>query len=107
MVVNDRGAERPDDSPRADGGEASQNRPGRPATTQPRQEPRRLSPALIATLVAIPIMVLTFFIVVAALKAPLPGPNEALQFGAMANLPGVALIGQGALADADAAPAHS
>ena len=72
MVVNDRGAERPDDSPRTDGGEASQDRPGQPATTQPRHEPRRLSPALIATLVAIPIMVLTFFIVVAALKPDSP-----------------------------------
>jgi hypothetical protein len=30
---------------------------------------------------------------VAALKAPLPGPSEALQFGAMANLPGVAMVG--------------
>ncbi|KAJ8135585.1 hypothetical protein OY671_011202, partial [Metschnikowia pulcherrima] len=46
---------------------------------------------------------------VAALKAPSPGPHEASQFGAMANSPGVALIGQGAAADADAVavPAHS
>jgi len=34
-------------------------------------------------------------LMVAALKAPLPGPTEATLFGAMANLPGVALIGQG------------
>lgn len=33
-------------------------------------------------------------LMVAALKAPLPGPQEALEFGAMANLPGVAQIGQ-------------
>ena len=33
-------------------------------------------------------------LMVAALKAPLPGPLEASQFGAMANLPGVAQIGQ-------------
>lgn len=32
-------------------------------------------------------------LMVAALKAPLPGPLEASQFGAMANLPGVAQIG--------------
>jgi hypothetical protein len=31
---------------------------------------------------------------VAALKAPLPGPQQASEFGAMANLPGVAQIGQ-------------
>lgn len=34
-------------------------------------------------------------LMVAALKAPLPGSTEATLFGAMANLPGVALIGQG------------
>jgi AcrR family transcriptional regulator len=33
-------------------------------------------------------------LMVAALKAPLPGADAALQFGAMANLPGVAGIGQ-------------
>ena len=33
-------------------------------------------------------------LMVAALKAPLPGPQEASEFGAMANLPGVAQIGQ-------------
>lgn len=32
-------------------------------------------------------------LMVAALKAPLPGPSEALQFGAMASLPGVAMVG--------------
>jgi AcrR family transcriptional regulator len=32
-------------------------------------------------------------LMVAALRAPMPGPVEALQFGAMANLPGVAQIG--------------
>ena len=32
-------------------------------------------------------------LMVAALKAPMPGPVEALQFGAMASLPGVAQIG--------------
>lgn len=32
-------------------------------------------------------------LMVAALRAPLPGPTEALQFGAMASLPGVALLG--------------
>ena len=39
-------------------------------------------------------------LMVAALKAPLPGPQEASEFGAMANLPGVAQIGQAA-AEAD------
>jgi AcrR family transcriptional regulator len=33
-------------------------------------------------------------LMVAALKAPLPGPTEAMQFGAMAALPGIANIGQ-------------
>ncbi len=40
-------------------------------------------------------------LMVAALKAPLPGPTEALQFGAMANLPGVALIGQDLVSPAE------
>lgn len=38
-------------------------------------------------------------LMVAALKAPLPGPLEASQFGAMANLPGVAQIGQAEVVD--------
>ena len=42
-------------------------------------------------------------LMVAALKAPLPGPQEASEFGAMANLPGVAQIGQ---AQASAEPAE-
>jgi hypothetical protein len=49
-------------------------------------------------------------LMVAALKAPLPGPSDALQFGAMANIPGVALIGQLAPNNASVAavaPLHS
>lgn len=42
-------------------------------------------------------------LMVAALKAPLPGPIEASQFGAMANLPGVAQIGQPAETETEAA----
>lgn len=45
-------------------------------------------------------------LMVAALKAPLPGPQEASEFGAMANLPGVAQIGQ-APAEAAEPDAHS
>ena len=52
--------------------------PARPAChNAARQEPRRLSRRTVATLVAIPIMVLTFFIVVAALKPDsLSGPVQ-------------------------------
>jgi hypothetical protein len=46
-------------------------------------------------------------LMVAALKAPLPGPNEALQFGAMANLPGVALVGLAPQVAAATVPAAS
>jgi AcrR family transcriptional regulator len=42
-------------------------------------------------------------LMVAALKAPLPGPIEASQFGAMANLPGVAQIGQSGETEAEQA----
>jgi len=43
-------------------------------------------------------------LMVAALKAPLPGPLEASQFGAMANLPGVAQIGQPTETETEQAP---
>lgn len=43
-------------------------------------------------------------LMVAALKAPLPGPQEASEFSAMANLPGVAQIGQGQAVGVEPAP---
>lgn len=46
-------------------------------------------------------------LMVAALKAPLPGPQQALEFGAMANLPGVAQIGQLHAEDPEPVPPSS
>ncbi|MFZ2239169.1 MAG: DUF3515 domain-containing protein [Gordonia amarae] len=68
--MNDSGSEQPDDGPVSEGGSASTLGPEKsgPAVTSHDREPRRLSPALVATLIAIPVMVLTFFVVVAALK---------------------------------------
>ena len=68
--MNDSGSEQPDDGPVSEGGHASTSGPEKssPAITSHDREPRRLSPALVATLIAIPVMVLTFFVVVAALK---------------------------------------
>ncbi|MBD0023927.1 DUF3515 family protein [Gordonia pseudamarae] len=89
-VVNDSGSGQSDDRSPAAGSSPAGDGPGAPAPADtsppadtpgpdvtgtgtravpaPRDDSRRLSPALIATLVTIPVVVLTFFIVVAALK---------------------------------------